>query len=231
MWTRPAAAAVTVMGNCRVVFAIPIPAAVMTTVSVATVAEPLTRKVTVVESLNVLSGLNVTVMPVGAVAEKFTVPVNASRVIASVIVAESPCTMLRDGGCALKVMPAGSGTISRTMVVSDTPAPDAVTVRLYVPGSATTEPLAIFSCTLSPTVEEGEKVAVTPVGAPLTAKDTLSVKFVRAIAMELDTVPATSSDKESGDAEIVIDGGTGMCTTILVVVSEIPVPDPVIVTG
>jgi len=181
-------------------------------------------------------GLNAAVTPLGTPeAESVTLPENPPEgvtVIVVVALAPPSVTLICSGDAAsVKPPPPVPPVMVSEMVVVFTNAPDVpVTVIVDVPAVAV---LATFSERCVPVVEVfGLNAAVTPVGKPLAANDTVPVKPpVGVIVIAVRPVPPGATESVLGEAEsekLAVVAEFTVNDTSVVAVSD---PDvPVIVT-
>lgn len=180
--------------------------AVIVTVALPTVAE--LEAVSVNELLFpvVEAGLNVAVTPLGnPLAPSDTLPVNPpKRAISRAADPLAPGLIVRLEGCA-EIEKSGcvpAPTVSAIVAVLDNVPEVAVTVTLLVPKVAVLDALKV-NVALSPVVDGGVNVAVTPVGRPLTENDTLPVNPpVRVTAIDAVAVAPRSTEALPGVAEM-----------------------------
>jgi hypothetical protein len=174
-------------------------------------------------------GLKLAVTPFGnPPALKVTLPVKPP--ICLIVIALVPFSsrlIVRLGGLAESAK-SGAGTFRSIVVVSVRPPPVPVTVILTAPRAAALDAVRV-SVLLPPVVEEGLKLAVTPLGNPLALKATLSVMPARLIVIALVTLgPPRLIVRLGGLAESV---KLGAATVMANVVERVrPPPTPVMVT-
>lgn len=110
-----------------------------------------------------------------------------------------------------------------------TPAADAVTVMVELLAAAP-EAAAIVSVAVFPVTFDADNVAVTPAGAPLTARSTAPVNgAVLVMVSVLVPLAPAATDSVAGDSAIAIDpvAGTVVVTPRDAVAFATPVPEPV----
>src|SRR2546423_409377 len=109
-------------------------------------------------------------------------------------------------------VPPDAATVIPTVVVwLEAPVPVPVMVSVAVPGvafdAAVTVSVELFAVALV-----GLSVAVTPVGAPVTASATAPVKFVRAMFTVLVPVAPCATDSVAGESDSAKDDAGGAVT-------------------
>lgn len=177
----PGATTVNVSGE--VTAAMPVPVARIVIGVVATGVVPLVVSVSVVGPVPVLGfGTKFAVTPAGRPsAAKVTLPVKFVRARAMLVLAFAPCAI--DSAVGVSVSPtldvgAAVIVIGNVAVWSAAPADVPVSVSVAAPNAAFAAAVTV-SVELVPLVVVGESVAVTPVGAPVTASATLPVRLLR----------------------------------------------------
>jgi hypothetical protein len=174
-------------------------------------------------------GLKLAVTPAGnPVALKVTLPVKPPICLIEIALVPLALRLIaRLAGLAV-IAKSGVGTIRLIVAVRVRPPPVPVTVTVAEPRAAALDAVRV-SVLLPPVVEEGLKLAVTPLGNPLALKATLSVMPARLIVIALVTLgPPRLIVRLGGLAESV---KLGAATVMANVVERVrPPPTPVMVT-
>jgi hypothetical protein len=211
----------------------PPPVPVMVTVAAPTVAVLEAVKVTVLVPA-VEAGLNAAVTPVGRpLALKATLLANPpTEVTVITLLAVAPWLTATLVGLAASEKSATTGllTVSPIVAVCTIVPLAPVTVKVVVPTVAVLAAVSVR--VLVPVVVAGLNTALTPVGKPLAANDTLPVKPpTGVIVMVVVPLPPVLIARLAGFAESAKSGGGGFTTVRLIAVVRIsPPPVPVIVT-
>ena len=192
-----------VSANGAVTAVTPVPVARIVIVLVPTAAAAVVVSCNVVVApVPVLGfGVNVAVTPAGRFsAAKVTSPLKFVRARAMVVVALAPRATVSVAGVSVSAMVAGvAAVIVIGSVAVRFPATGDVPVRVSVAAPNVALGAAVtVSVEVLPVAVVGERVAVTPVGAPVTVRPTSPVKLVRVMLTVLVPLAPCATDNVAG---------------------------------